>query len=100
MTIAGTPPDMLTGIWRTIVPAATPLLAPALGLVKSPGGGTTCGRGRGTVTSLTRNATFPNVTTSFAPASASVTLAPFRNVPFDEPRSVTRTPVSVRTISA
>jgi hypothetical protein len=97
MTMAGTPPDTLTGSCRTIVPPPAPPLDDAL---KSAGGGTTWGLGIGAVTSFTRKATFPNVTTSFAPASASVILAPFKNVPFEEPRSVTRTPLSVSTISA
>jgi hypothetical protein len=74
-----------------------------LGLANAPGGvvgvATTCGRA-GAVTSFTRNATLPKVTTSFGPASASAILAPFRKVPLEEPRSFTRTPVSLRAISA
>ena len=92
-------PETLTGSCRTIVPPTTPP-PPLAGDLKSAGAGTTCGRATGTVTSLTRNATFPKVTTSLAPASASVILAPFKNVPFEEPRSVTWTPLSVSTISA
>jgi hypothetical protein len=54
----------------------------------------------GGVIPATRNATLPNVTTSFATASACVMRAPFRNVPFEEPRSFTRTPEGIKTISA
>src|SRR5438445_5455268 len=35
--------------------------------------------------SFTRKATLPKVMTSFSPASASVTRAPFRKVPLEEP---------------
>ena len=48
----------------------------------------------------TLNATLPKVITSLATASAWVMRAPFRKVPFDEPRSLTRTPVAVSEISA
>ena len=64
------------------------------------GGGTTCGRAAGVVTSFTRNATLPNVMTSFSVAVASPIRAPFRKVPLDEPTSLTRTPPSVRESSA
>ncbi len=103
VTIAGTPPDTLTGICRTMVPAAVPAAPPAAPF--DPGnsaetGGTTWGRGAGAVTSFTRNATLPKVMTSFSAATASVTRAPFRNVPFDDPTSLILTPPSVRESSA
>src|SRR5213076_2428981 len=92
-TMAGTPPEFVTGSWRRIVP---PAFAP-----NSEGtGGTTWGRGAGAATSFTRNATLPNVMTSFSPATASVMRAPFRKVPLEEPTSLTLTPPSVRLSSA
>ncbi len=96
ITIAGTPPDLLTGIWRTIVPPPACCLLPA----NSGGAGTTCGRGAGGVTEITLKATLPNVTMSFSPASASVTRAPLRKVPLEDPRSFSLTPPAVSAISA
>ncbi len=95
VTIAGTPPDTLTGSWRTIVPPAG--FAP---VNSADTDGTTCGRAAGALTSFTRNATLPKVMTSFSVASASVMRAPFRKVPFEEPTSLTFTPPSARETSA
>src|SRR5258708_24296480 len=92
--MAGEQPEALTGRWRTIV-------APAgLGGAKSAGGATTCGRAAGAVTSITLKAPLPNVTMSLAEAWASVTRAPFRTVPLEEPSSFTLTPRSRRATSA
>src|SRR5207247_2060040 len=51
VTIAGTPPDTLTGSWRTIVPPAG--FAP---VNSADPDGTTCGRAAGALTSFTRKA--------------------------------------------
>src|SRR2546430_3758703 len=51
VTIAGTPPDTLTGSWRTIVPPAG--FAP---VNSADTDGTTCGRAAGALTSFTRKA--------------------------------------------
>src|SRR6266513_2929913 len=93
-TIAGTPPECFTGSWRTIVPP------PGLPPNSNGSDATTCGRGAGAVTAFTRNATLPNVMTSFSAARASVTRAPFKNVPLEDPTSFTSTPPSVRRSSA
>src|SRR5947209_2727657 len=93
-TIAGTPPECFTGSWRTIVPP------PGLPPNSNGSDATTCGRGAGALTAFTRNATLPTVMTSFSAARASVTRAPFRNVPLEEPTSFTSTPASVRRSSA
>src|SRR2546422_1887418 len=95
--IAGTPPDTLTGSCRTMVPPAAPPFAPAN---SAEADGTTWGRRAGALTSFTRKATLPKVMTSFSPASASVTRAPFRKVPLEDPASLTLTPPSVRISSA
>ena len=92
-TMAGTPPEFVTGSWRRIV-------LPAFAPNSEGSGGTTLGRGAGAVTSFTRNATLPKVMTSFSPAIASVIRAPFRKVPLEEPTSFTFTPPSVRLTSA
>src|SRR5256884_6868084 len=87
--MAGTPPDTLTGSWRTIVPPAG--FAP---VNSADTDGTTCGRATGALTSFTRKATLPKVMTSFSTAIASVMRPPFRKVPFEEPASLTFTPPS------
>jgi len=63
-------------------------------------GGSTAGCAEGGVTSRTRNATLPKVTTSPTPATISVTRAPFTNVPLLEPRSLTCTPPLASATSA
>lgn len=62
--------------------------------------GSTAGWAEGGVTSRTRNATFPNVTTSPAAATVSETLAPFTNVPLLDPRSLICTPPLASVTSA
>ena len=77
------------------------MVAPGGGLVPKvlpAASGTGCAEGG--VTSLTRNATLPKVTTSPDPATVSVTRAPLTNVPLLDPRSFTCTPPLARTTSA
>jgi hypothetical protein len=94
--MAFTPPDEgLTGSCRTIVPCGM-ARDPPVWLASGVGAD---GRAGGVIPA-TRNATLPKVTTSFAPASAWVMRAPFRKVPFEEPRSFTRTPPATSAISA